>query len=249
MTRRIGAGMAAAGVHQGLCPVLDHRWARVEKAIGEDPYLVGVIGTAYVRGLESAGVGATLTHFAGYSASRAARDEAPVPTGPRELRDAMLMHRVAGSPGEAGDALLGTGTVPSGKLFVQIPGSAGAQPHSYPHPVVGGHSGEVSDVDPSPAFPFGHGLSYTAFAHDDSGVSAEEAPTNGEVDVSRRAQRRRARRDGGLPALHERRRGAGHAPGDRARRLHARDLPAARRPHRVHRDRLCGASWSPTRCA
>ena len=74
MTRMIGANMAAVGVHQGLSPVLDvvrdYRWGRVEETIGEDPYLVGTIGTAYVRGLESAGVVATLKHFAGYSASR-----------------------------------------------------------------------------------------------------------------------------------------------------------------------------------
>ena len=46
---------AAVGVHQGLSPVLDvvrdYRWGRVEETIGEDPYLVGVLGAAYVRGL------------------------------------------------------------------------------------------------------------------------------------------------------------------------------------------------------
>src|SRR5262249_20122146 len=56
----------------------------------EDPHLVGLIGSAYVRGLESAGVIATLKHFAGYSASRAGRNLAPVPIGPRELADAIL---------------------------------------------------------------------------------------------------------------------------------------------------------------
>ena len=73
---------AALGVHQGLAPVLDVvrdlRWGRVEETIGEDPYLVGTIGSAYVRGLESAGVVATLKHFVGYSASRAGRNLAPV---------------------------------------------------------------------------------------------------------------------------------------------------------------------------
>ena len=63
------------GIHQGLSPVLDvtrdYRWGRTEETIGEDPYLVGTIGTAYVRGLQSAGVIATLKHFVGYSASRA----------------------------------------------------------------------------------------------------------------------------------------------------------------------------------
>ena len=73
--------MRSVGVHQGLAPVLDvvrdARWGRVEETIGEDPYLVGTIGTAYVRGLESAGIVATLKHFVGYSASKAGRNLAP----------------------------------------------------------------------------------------------------------------------------------------------------------------------------
>ncbi|WP_031019129.1 glycoside hydrolase family 3 C-terminal domain-containing protein [Streptomyces sp. NRRL S-1314] len=63
---------------------------RVEETIGEDPYLVGTIGTAYVQGLESAGIVATLKHFAGYSASRAGRNLAPVSMGPRERADVVL---------------------------------------------------------------------------------------------------------------------------------------------------------------
>ena len=84
----------ASGVHQGLAPVLDVtrdlRWGRVEETIAEDPYLVGTLGAAYVRGLESTGVIATLKHFAGYSASRAGRNLAPVSIGPRELADVIL---------------------------------------------------------------------------------------------------------------------------------------------------------------
>jgi beta-xylosidase len=94
MAARIGADMASVGVHQGLAPVLDvvrdARWGRVEETIGEDPYLVGSIGTAYVRGLESAGIVATLKHFVGYSASKAGRNLAPVSVGPRELADVLL---------------------------------------------------------------------------------------------------------------------------------------------------------------
>ncbi|UFU03486.1 glycoside hydrolase family 3 C-terminal domain-containing protein [Ruania suaedae] len=94
MSARIGASMRAAGVHQGLAPVLDvtrdYRWGRVEETISEDPYLVSAIGAAYVRGLESAGIVATLKHFPGYSASRAGRNLAPVSMGPRELADVIL---------------------------------------------------------------------------------------------------------------------------------------------------------------
>jgi beta-xylosidase len=94
MARAIGRSMRALGVHHGLAPVLDvtrdARWGRVEESIGEDPYLVGTIGTGYVRGLQSAGVLATLKHFVAYSGSRAGRNMAPVSIGPRELADVYL---------------------------------------------------------------------------------------------------------------------------------------------------------------
>ncbi|HET6480720.1 MAG TPA: glycoside hydrolase family 3 N-terminal domain-containing protein [Actinoplanes sp.] len=94
MAAAIGRDMAAVGVHQGLSPVLDvvrdYRWGRVEETIGEDPYLVALLGAGYVRGLQSAGVIATLKHFAGYSASRGARNHGPVAMGRRELFDIIL---------------------------------------------------------------------------------------------------------------------------------------------------------------
>jgi beta-xylosidase len=95
MAGAIGASMRSVGIHQGLAPVLDvardMRWGRTEETIGEDPYLVGSIGTGYVRGLQSAGIWATLKHFAGYSASRTGRNLAPVSMGPREFADVMLV--------------------------------------------------------------------------------------------------------------------------------------------------------------
>ena len=94
MAAAIGADMAAVGVHQGLSPVLDvvrdYRWGRVEETLGEDPHLVAVLGTAYVQGLQSAGVIATLKHFAGYSAARSGRNHGPVSMGRRELLDVIL---------------------------------------------------------------------------------------------------------------------------------------------------------------
>ena len=94
MARRIGDDMRSVGVHQGLAPVLDvvrdARWGRVEETIGEDPYLVATVGTAYVRGLESSGIVATLKHFVGYSSSKAGRNLAPVSVGRRELADVLL---------------------------------------------------------------------------------------------------------------------------------------------------------------
>ncbi|MFG1694983.1 glycoside hydrolase family 3 N-terminal domain-containing protein [Nonomuraea sp. NPDC049309] len=94
MGRAIGASMRALGVHQGLAPVLDvirdQRWGRVEECISEDPYEVATVGSAYVRGLQNAGVIATLKHFVGYSNSRAGRNLAPVHAGAREVADTLL---------------------------------------------------------------------------------------------------------------------------------------------------------------
>jgi beta-xylosidase len=94
MAAAIGRDLRSVGIDQGLAPVLDvvrdYRWGRVEESIGEDPYLVATVATAYVRGLQSSGLVATLKHFAGYSASRSARNHAPVTAGARELADVLL---------------------------------------------------------------------------------------------------------------------------------------------------------------
>lgn len=94
MARLIGGSMRDLGVHQGLAPVLDvirdTRWGRVDECIAEDPYVVGTIGTAYVKGLQAAGVHATLKHFVGYSTSAAGRNHAPAQVGPRFVEDVLL---------------------------------------------------------------------------------------------------------------------------------------------------------------
>jgi beta-xylosidase len=95
MAAAFASTMRAVGVHQGLAPVLDvtrdYRFGRTEETIGEDPYLVGTVGTEYVRGLQRSGIQATLKHFAGYTASRAGRNMAPVSMGPREFADVILV--------------------------------------------------------------------------------------------------------------------------------------------------------------
>ncbi|WP_247047423.1 beta-glucosidase family protein [Arthrobacter rhizosphaerae] len=94
MAEAIGSDMRALGIHQGLAPVVDvvkdYRWGRVEETLGEDPYVVSQIGAAYVAGLESTGIISTLKHFAGYAASRGARNHGPVSMGPREFADTVL---------------------------------------------------------------------------------------------------------------------------------------------------------------
>jgi beta-glucosidase-like glycosyl hydrolase len=85
------------GCHQGLAPVLDVsrdvRWGRTEETMGEDPYLVGVLATRYVRGLqgENRELLATLKHYVGHSFSEGARNHAPVHLGFKELNDIFLL--------------------------------------------------------------------------------------------------------------------------------------------------------------
>lgn len=90
----IGRDLREAGVHHALSPVVDvvrdYRWGRVEETMGEDPLLASLSGSAYVRGIQSAGVVATLKHFAGHSFSRSARNHGPVSAGWREMRDVYI---------------------------------------------------------------------------------------------------------------------------------------------------------------
>lgn len=96
MGRVVRAQMRAVGAHHALAPVLDvardPRWGRMEETYGEDPYLVGRMGVAYVRGvqgerLDEGSVVATAKHFLGYGASEGGLNWAPARIGPRELRE------------------------------------------------------------------------------------------------------------------------------------------------------------------
>jgi beta-xylosidase len=90
-------------------------------------------------------------------------------------------------PGEeGGTAIAGalTGRInPSGKLPVEIPRLAGAQPSTYLRSRnAARHRG--STVDPTPLFAFGHGLSYTTFEYADLELSATDVATDAAVEVS-----------------------------------------------------------------
>ena len=89
--------MTAVGARHTLSPVLDiardPRWGRVEETYGEDPYLAGRIGTAYVRGLQAddlrQGVICTGKHFLGYAMSEGGKNHAPVQLGPASYERSM----------------------------------------------------------------------------------------------------------------------------------------------------------------
>jgi beta-xylosidase len=89
----IGTELHSLGGRMGLAPVLDVsrdvRWGRTDESPGEDPYLAGMIATAYVRGLQGPDrrVLATLKHFVGHSFGEGARNHAPVRIGLGELND------------------------------------------------------------------------------------------------------------------------------------------------------------------
>jgi beta-xylosidase len=93
----IGEELFCVGSKQGLAPVLDvcrdARWGRTEETFGEDPYLAGCLGVAYVRGLqgENRRVLATLKHYAGHGFSEGGRNHAPVRIGEREFNDTFLL--------------------------------------------------------------------------------------------------------------------------------------------------------------
>ena len=95
MSHLVGIQMARMGVRLALSPLADiardPRWGRVEETYGEEPYLVGSMATAFVRGLQEADpetpVIATLKHFIGYGASDGGRNTDAAHLGPNELRE------------------------------------------------------------------------------------------------------------------------------------------------------------------
>ena len=67
----IGTEQAAKGTTIDLGPTInivrDPRWGRAFESIGEDPYLNGQLGVAFIRGIQSTGVMAQVKHFAVYN--------------------------------------------------------------------------------------------------------------------------------------------------------------------------------------
>lgn len=104
IARQTGAAIAsearATGVGMILAPVLDvardPRWGRVEEDFGEDPYLTGQLGLAYVRGAQGESLNSDATvvaepkHFVGHGSPEGGTNTSPVHIGERELRTVML---------------------------------------------------------------------------------------------------------------------------------------------------------------
>ncbi|PCH41789.1 hypothetical protein WOLCODRAFT_177550 [Wolfiporia cocos MD-104 SS10] len=97
----IGAEAEGLGFSQLLAPVLDLsrelRWGRVEENYGEDPFLTGEMGRAYVLGVQAgarrntsstaiARMAATCKHFTAYGSPQGGLNLAQVSGGERELR-------------------------------------------------------------------------------------------------------------------------------------------------------------------
>lgn len=91
---------AATGIHWTFSPVLcitrDLRWGRVSETFGEDPHLLGELGSAMVRGYLGEGLEdptailATAKHFAGYSETQGGRDASEADISRRKLRSWFL---------------------------------------------------------------------------------------------------------------------------------------------------------------
>jgi len=89
-------------------------------------------------------------------------------------------------PGEEGSSALAdviSGRVdPSGRLPVSFPRAGAGHPGTYLAPVLGRLT-EVSTIDPTPLFPFGHGLSYAPATWQDVRATGSLWPTDGTCRV------------------------------------------------------------------
>jgi len=89
---------------------------------------------------------------------------------------------------------------PGGKLPVTFPRAAGQEPLSYNHRRTGRppdpknkYTSKYLDLDWTPLYPFGHGLSYTQFRLTDLQVTPAAIPADGAVTVSATVQNRGSR--------------------------------------------------------
>ena len=100
VARATAEEVAVTGIHWTFSPVLciarDLRWGRVNETFGEDPFLIGELASAMVRGYQGDGLDdptailATAKHFAGYSETQGGRDASEADISRRKLRSWFL---------------------------------------------------------------------------------------------------------------------------------------------------------------
>ncbi|MGU3645216.1 glycoside hydrolase family 3 N-terminal domain-containing protein [Microbacterium sp. C23T] len=100
VARATAVEVSATGIHWTFSPVLcitrDLRWGRVDETFGEDPFLIGELASAMVRGYQGGGLDdptailATAKHFAGYSETQGGRDASEADISRRKLRSWFL---------------------------------------------------------------------------------------------------------------------------------------------------------------
>lgn len=100
MASTIAQETYAVGGKNGYGPVLDlardPRWSRTEETYGEDPYLIGRMGSAMIRGFQGDKLGqedkiiGTLKHFVAYAAPDGGHNGESVSFGERSLRQYFL---------------------------------------------------------------------------------------------------------------------------------------------------------------
>jgi beta-glucosidase len=91
MTRTIANELRSQGIIQTLSPgldvVRDLRWGRVEESFGEDPWLVGQMGMAQVRGYMDGGVAPMLKPYGPGGSPSGGLNLASVESGQRDVRN------------------------------------------------------------------------------------------------------------------------------------------------------------------
>ncbi|TFD79268.1 beta-glucosidase [Cryobacterium fucosi] len=100
VARATAVEVASTGVHWTFSPVIciarDLRWGRIGETFGEDPFLIGELASAMVRGYQGKGLAdptailATAKHFAGYSETQGGRDSSEADISQRKLRSWFL---------------------------------------------------------------------------------------------------------------------------------------------------------------
>lgn len=128
----------AIGVHVNFAPVVDvnnnpRNPVINTRSYGEDPALVGRLASAYVRGLQSAGMMATLKHFPGHGDTDVdSHLGLPIIKHPRERLDALEL-----PPFRAGIAA-GAAAVMTGHIEMPALDPTPGTPTTLSQPIVGG---------------------------------------------------------------------------------------------------------------